>query len=41
MLTWTTEDVKTADGSNARLLGGSLSSGRKLFDDLQSVYCSS
>ena len=41
VLNWTTEDVKAADGSNARSLGGSLSSGRKLFNDLQSVYCSS
>ena len=37
VLTWSTEDEKAADG-NARSLGGRLSSGRKLFDDLQNVY---
>jgi len=37
VLTWSIEDGEKAD-SNARSLGGSLSSGRKLFDDLQNFY---
>lgn len=38
VLTWSSDDAKKADTTNARSLGGSLLSGRKLFDDLQNTY---
>ena len=39
VLSWDTDDVTIAD-YNARMLGGSLSSSRKLFNDLQNIYSS-